>query len=46
MRRVAWFSSGAAMQGILSGEAAYQTFDALAGVCYAIADTMLKEREK
>ena len=36
----------AALQGILSdSEAFYQTFSALAGDCYAIADAMLKERE-
>ena len=36
-----------ALQGILSdSEALYQTFGDLAGDCYAIADAMLKEREK
>ena len=37
----------AALQGVLSdSEALYQTFGDLAGDCYAIADVMLKEREK
>ena len=36
-----------ALQGILSDSGAfYETFGAMAGDCYAIADAMLKEREK